>query len=115
MVFLNLTENAHEAYRRGLIHESRYSYRVMRLTWKGWARVEELQLDGHAAPTEEQLDAYAKHARIVVEGGDHGDYIPIVVPNPRGVTQKPRVAMVKRRGVMQHVRAWFKREEAQRG
>lgn len=99
-VFLNLTDNAHKAYQAGLIWESHYSYRVMHLSWKGHERVEQLLARGRTIPTEEELDAYGKRARLIVEGGEHGDYIPLDVPNPRGIVPTP---LPKKKSLMERI------------
>lgn len=98
---LNYTDNLHKLYPT-YIYQSPYQGFVIHLTWKGWERVEQLKALGHRLPTAEERDEYGRHARLVVEGGDHGDYIPLDVPNPRGLEpetpkQTEAVSWLKRR------------------
>jgi hypothetical protein len=86
---LNTTENLRSLWRNGYIYDHPRVYASVCLTWKGWDRVEELIASGMSMPTEEEKADYARVARIVVEGGDHGDYIPLDVPNPGGLQPEP--------------------------
>lgn len=82
--FLNKTDALWELYHGGYFYESAFQGFVIHLTWKGWDRVEELLAAGQRLPTKEEMSVYDQRARVVVEGGDHGDYIPLDVPNPKG-------------------------------
>lgn len=82
--FLNKTDNLRSLYPR-YFYDNPRNYAVINLTWAGWDRVEELLAAGATLPTEEERSAYAQRARLVVEGGDHGDFIPYDVPNPEGI------------------------------
>lgn len=104
--WLNMTDNLY-ALRRGLyILESRHQGFVVHLTWKGWDRVDELLASGAKLPTEEQRREYVQRARLVVEGGDHGDLIPLDVPNPRGIEPEPEKPPRPRRSLLGRIFGW---------
>lgn len=78
--YLNMTENLRECWRQGYIVESTSQGFVIHLTWKGWARVDELLAAGHHIPTEEELSQYASDANRAL--GILNDITP---PTERGV------------------------------